>query len=71
MLRSLNNVGWRIAGGKWKFCGDFWKELRLGWGWGGWWESGSLGDSEQIRENRSYVSMEAVIIIESSLADWG
>lgn len=62
----LENCWW-----KWKFRGGFCKEFRLGWGGGGQWESGSLEDSEQIRENRSYVSMETVIIIESSLADWG
>lgn len=30
-----------------------------------------LGNSEGMRENRSYVSMETVILIESSVPDWG
>lgn len=46
---------------------------RKDWGWGVGREVGEwvLGNSEGMRENRSYVSMETVILIESSVPDWG
>lgn len=35
------------------------------------WENGSSGNSEEMRANRSYVSMETVTIIEISIPGWG
>lgn len=48
------------------------KRTRLGVGVGGVeeLESRSLGNSEGIRENKSCISMETVIIIESSVPVW-
>ena len=56
---------------EWKF----WRVLRKGLGLGSGGrveklESRSLGNSEGIRENKSCVSMETVIIIESSVPVW-
>ena len=53
------------------------KALWKGSGLGGWrgglekWENGSSGNSEEMRANRSYVSMETVTIIEISIPGWG
>lgn len=35
------------------------------------WENGSSGNSEEMRANRSYVSMETATIIEISIPGWG
>lgn len=49
---------------------DFLEAVRVGV-WLEKWESGSLGNSEGMRKNRLYVSMETVTIIESSAPGWG
>lgn len=72
-FRSLNNTGWRVFAWGVEVPEGLTERIRIGWCGGGVekWENGSSGNSEEMRANRSYVSMETVTIIEISIPGWG